>query len=74
MPRIFGEGMLPKSENNQSIIQPKQLSPDMMPFPPAGKISLLQQLLVTSKIMLNQLQTVNDLSLTTVVMIEDMVA
>ena len=39
MPRIFGEGMLPKSENNQSIIQPIQLSPDMMPFPPAGKIS-----------------------------------
>ena len=46
----------------------------MTPLPPAGKMSLLQQILVTGKIMLNHLQTVNNLSLTTVVMVEDMVA
>ena len=45
-----------------------------MPLPPAGKILLLQQFLVTSKIMLNRLQTVDSSNLITVVIVKDMLA
>ena len=45
-----------------------------MPLPPTGKILLLQQFLVTSKIMLNRLQTVDSSNLITVVIVKDMLA
>ena len=46
----------------------------MMLSPPAGKILLLQQFLVTSKITLNRLQTVDSSNLITVVIVKDMLA
>ena len=47
----------------------------MMLLPPAGKILLLQQFLVTSKIMLNRLQTVDSSNLITgFVIVKDMLA
>ena len=46
----------------------------MMLLPPAGKILLLQQFLVTSKITLNRLQTVDSSNLITVVIVKDMLA
>ena len=45
-----------------------------MLLPPAGKILLLQQFLVTSKITLNRLQTVDSSNLITVVIVKDMLA
>ena len=45
-----------------------------MLLPPAGKILLLQQFLVTSKIMLKRLHTVDSSNLITVVIMKDMLA
>ena len=46
----------------------------MVLLSPTGKILLLQQFLVTSKIMLNRLQTVHSSNLIIVVIVKDMLA